>query len=486
MEAKAKPLPDLRPGSGEEEEGWSPARKAAVAAVVVAVLVAAYIFLFSGGDDYKVTAKFQSASQLVEGNQVEVAGAPAGTIEKIRLGDDGQAEVEMKISEKFVPLRRGSKATIRSVSQSGVANRYVQIDLPSEDKAGEKIPDGGTLEQTETVSEVDLDQLFNTLDDETIKNLKLTLKGLANQYRGVGPEANQGFKYLNPFLYTSRRLFGELNRDQPALESLILDTSKLSGALAERSDDLSGLITNLNHMMGAIGRQEGNLAASVGKLPPFMRTANTTFVNLRATLDDVDPLVNASKPVAKKLQPFFRDLRGFTRGAEPTVKRLRRIIRRRGTDNDLVDLTRLAPRQTQIALGPVNRNGAQREGAFPASVRAMRDSQDTLAQFRPYTTELTGWIDDFSSHSGGHDANGGYGRIATNFNAFSASLNGGIPVLGPALPPAARATNFLQVADIGNLRKCPGANERDPGDGSTPFTDGGKLNCDPSQVPLGP
>jgi hypothetical protein len=27
---------------------------------------------------------------------------------------------------------------------------------------------------------------------------------------------------------------------------------------------------------------------------------------------------------------------------------------------------------------------------------------------------------------------------------------------------------------------------RDPGDGSTPFTDNGTLPCDPDQVPLGP
>ena len=38
----------------------------------------------------------------------------------------------------------------------------------------------------------------------------------------------------------------------------------------------------------------------------------------------------------------------------------------------------------------------------------------------------------------------------------------------------------------GNTARCPGANERNPGDNSTPFTDNGQLACDPSQVPLGP
>jgi hypothetical protein len=39
---------------------------------------------------------------------------------------------------------------------------------------------------------------------------------------------------------------------------------------------------------------------------------------------------------------------------------------------------------------------------------------------------------------------------------------------------------------MGNHQRCPGSLERDPGDGSTPFTDGGTLNCDPTQVPTGP
>ena len=41
------------------------------------------------------------------------------------------------------------------------------------------------------------------------------IQGFADSYEGVGPQANRGFHYLNPFLSTSRRVFGELNSDQP-------------------------------------------------------------------------------------------------------------------------------------------------------------------------------------------------------------------------------------------------------------------------------
>ncbi|MDX6633161.1 MAG: hypothetical protein QOG26_1166, partial [Solirubrobacterales bacterium] len=51
-------------------------------ALVGALLIIA-VLLVGGGSSYAVTAQFQNASQLVKGNQVEVGGIPAGTIDGI-------------------------------------------------------------------------------------------------------------------------------------------------------------------------------------------------------------------------------------------------------------------------------------------------------------------------------------------------------------------------------------------------------------------
>ena len=455
-------------------------RVAAVLALAGAVLVLLVLLLGGTGSSYRVTAEFENASQLVKGNPVKVAGVAAGSIESIKLGDDGQALVEMEVSDEYAPLGQGTHATIRSSSLSGIANRYVDLSLPTED--GEAIDDGGTIEQINTTSEVDLDQLFNALDEPTVAGLKSVIKGFARSYDGVGKQANRGFYYLNPFLSTSRRVFGELNTDKRALESLIVDGASLTEALASRSGDIEALVGNLNGMMGTIGAREAKLASAIGQLPDFMRRFDTTAVNLRAALDDVEPLVEDSRPVAQELRPFARKLRHFARDAVPTVKGLDGIVRRKGKANDLIELTRLQVPLGEVGVGPVDRNGALREGALPASERALTDGLPILSFFRPYTPELVGWFDDFG-HSGVTDANGGIGRISTTFNAFALSGPGGTPNL---LAPPLGAADVISALDLDNLRRCPGANERDPGDGSTPFTDGGALDCDPSQVPVGP
>ena len=48
------------------------------------------------------------------------------------------------------------------------------------------------LTQEETVAEVDIDQLFNTLDRKTVKDFKRVIQGFARAYEGVAPSAPTG------------------------------------------------------------------------------------------------------------------------------------------------------------------------------------------------------------------------------------------------------------------------------------------------------
>ncbi len=460
-----------------------------VAIVALAAAVVAIVLVLTGGDDgYEVTAEFTNASQLVTGNEVTVAGTRAGTVERIELGDHGNALVTFSVDEQYAPLPAGTIAQIRSFSLSGVANRQVQLTLPADD-GGEPIPDGATIGRSQTVSAVDLDQLFNTLNPKTVADFKKVIKGFATTVEGgAAKRANEGLKYLNPFLSTSRRTFAELTRDTPALEQLIVNGARLAKTVASRRDDLSQLVGNLDRMMNAIARQRTALTTSIRELPDFMRNFNTTAVNLRATLDDLDPLVDASKPVAVRLGPFFANFRSAAANLVPTVRGLDTVIERPGRDNDLVDLVRLQPRLAKVAIGPLNANGARRQGAFPESATALHDSLDELAFFRAYAPELTGWFDDFG-HSGVVDANGGIGRIGTTFNTFSLSANDlalidVANITDPANAPFGAVTGS-DLFDVGNYKRCPGSNERPAPDGSNPWTDGGSVDCDPSIIPPG-
>jgi phospholipid/cholesterol/gamma-HCH transport system substrate-binding protein len=362
---------------------------------------------------------------------------------------------------------------VRQASLSGVANRYVDLQLPDGTQT-QKIDSGGVIEQADTTTAVDLDQLFNTFDPKTRKALTGLIRGYSTSYGGRGAAANEGFKYLNPSLAASSRLFRELNYDTPLFRRFVLASSKLVTDVASRRDDLAGLVDNLATTTGAIGRKKQALADALAQLPPFMRSANSTFVNLRATLDDLKPLVDESKPVAPKLRRFLAQLRPLAQDARPTVRDLAAIIRKAGPDNDLIELTKSTVPLRNIAVGPVTRNGKQREGALPASAKALGQAVPEISYARPYAVDLTGWFDDFS-HSGVYDALGGASRAAPHVSAF-ALVNG---VLTP-IPPELRQPAFEALANLGQRDRCPGAIERGAVWKPTP-----DYPCDDKQVPEG-
>ena len=449
-------------------------RIAGIAAVLLAVAGVALVLLSGNGEKYTVRAQFQTAGQLVNGALVQVAGTPVGKIKEIDLTDNGQAEVTMEIDEEYRPLRRGTQATIRQASLSSIANRYVDLRLPRDD--ARPIPDGGVITEEHTTTVVDLDQLFNVFDPKTRRALSGVIRGSATQYGARGDQANEGWRYLNPSLAATSRLFRELNRDTPLLERFIVSSSELVTDIADRRDDLAGLVDNLATTTGALARQRDALGEAIQRLPDFMRRSNTTFVNLRATLDDLEPLVDASKPVAKKLRPFVRELRPLALDARPTVRDLSRLVRRAGADNDLVELTRGTVPLRDIAMGPVQANGKEREGSFPATTKALNKSIKPLSFGRPYVVDLTGWFDDFG-HSGNYDALGGYCRCAVQVSAFTL-VNG---FLAP-VPQQMRAEVFSSLASLNQNSRCPGSSEHRAEDGSNPWKPTPDFNCNPAHT----
>jgi len=447
----------------------------AIAALAAAILVVAWVLLHRGGS-YVVHARFQSAAQLVKGNLVEVAGVAVGKVDAIDLTHDGQADVRMRITDGgYRPLRRGTRAIIRQASLSGVANRYVDLQLPAADHQ-QTIPDGGVIDQSETTTAVDLDQLFNTFDPKTRKALSGLVRGYGAAYHGEGAQANAGWAYLNPALAASSRLFDELDSDTPALERFLTASSQLVGDLAERRTDLAGLVDHLATTTGAIGDQKQALQDSIAQLPGFMRRADTTFVNLRATLNDLQPLVDESKPVTKKLRPFLAELRPLAHDARPTLRDLARLLRSPGAANDLVELTSSAVPLRDAAIGPNKRDGKQRSGALPETTTALKQATPELATARPYAPDLTGWFDDFS-HSGLYDALGGASRASIHVNLF-APVDG---VLKPLTTPLLQSEAFKNATSLDQRWRCPGSVERNAVYKPTP-----DFPCDASEVPLGP
>jgi phospholipid/cholesterol/gamma-HCH transport system substrate-binding protein len=446
------------------------ARVAAAGALVVAAMVVGAVLLTAGGGT-RYALLFQTAGQLVKGDQVQVGGRPIGSVTDIELTNDNLARVSVRLDE-LAPLHAGTTAVIRQTSLSGIANRYVALTLGPNNAP--TLPDGATLGTTRTTAPVDLDQIFDTLDPRTRRALQQVVQGSAEQYRGKGAQANASARYFNPALATTDALVREATSDQQALTDFIVSSSRLVTAVAARRDDLASLVSNADATAGAIAAENQSLGQALDVLPTTLRRGNTTFVNLRSTLGDLDVLVNASKPATRRLAPFLRDLRPLVAAARPTIADLRRLVHQPGPNNDLTDFLRKTPRLERVAA-PTFRN----------AIVTLAKAQPVISFIRPYTPDLVGWFRDFGQGASAYDANGHYARIAPQFNAFQYNDTAAGPRLVPVAPSdrlSAPSQQFFAAP-----RRCPGAATQPWIDGSNPYRDSaGTLDCDPTIVPPGP
>jgi phospholipid/cholesterol/gamma-HCH transport system substrate-binding protein len=475
-------------------------RAVALGALVV-VLVVVGVILLSGGSGYQVKAIFLNASQIVAGDQVEVGGNSVGRVSDIKLTPNGRAELILNISSSTIqPLRQGTQAIIRQTGLSGIASRYVDLNLGP--GTGRPIRNGGIISSTYTTSQVDLDQLFNALDANTRKGLQNVIQGSSSQYQGQGQNAQKAWVYLNPAIASSSLLFRELNRDTSKFTRFIVKSSNLVTDLASRQSDLSGLVSHLSTTFTALANQQQALGRSIQELPPFMRLANTTFVNLRNTLPDLTNLVNASKKVAfplpgyprGRLYALLQQLEPTAIDAVPTVRNLANVISRPGPNNDLIELNQLAVPLARATVGGkygeprVFADGAPRLGAFPVSQNALHQSTPELAVGRPYAPDLTGWFEGYA-HPGLYDANGSASRIAPIIGLGSVQ-NGALNILGTPLGSllnntVGRLAFANSVLTTGQGDRCPGSMERGPTPGTSATDVESGFPCNTSEVPTG-
>ena len=269
----------------------------------------------------------------------------------------------MKIKDDYAPLRRGTLATVRQASLSGVANRY--IDLRMAPQAAKKIPDGGVIGQDSTTTAVDLDQVFNTFDPETRKALQGVIKGSANQFKGKGKEFNEGIAYLNPSLAASSRLFREINRDTPLLERFIVSSSQLVTDIADRHDDLAGLVDDLATTTTAIGNQSAG-AVRVDRPPARLRAPRQHHLR--------QPARRARRP-----RPARRRLQAGREEAAPVPRRAAPARPRRAPDDQRPLEDRQPPRRRQRpdradqpAAGAARRHHPQGQGQRQAARRRLQ------------------------------------------------------------------------------------------------------------------
>ncbi|MGA8353793.1 MAG: MlaD family protein [Solirubrobacteraceae bacterium] len=435
-------------------------RVLAVGGLALVVLILAYV-LFSGSSRAQYHLMFTNAGLLVRGDQVQVGGAPVGSVKNIELTSNNEADVTIEVESSLLPLHQGTKALIRVPDLTSVAGRYISLSPgPNNNPV---LPSGSTLSTSDTEVPVDLDELFNTLNPQTRKGLEEFIEGNATQYQGVGKEINAATPYFSPALKATDHVFNELTREEPVLIASLVEGAKTLETLANHGPQLSSLVRNGATTFGAIASEAKSLEEGLKVLPQALHEGNVALGGVPSTVDALERLVDASKPNFKQLAPFLAALRGLFKAGTPVTAELASAFSKPGPNNDLTDFARAVPGLYKTL-----------QTASPNAVNALKQSVPITNFFGPYSPDLVGLFRTFGLLAGYRDANGQYVRVSPNFADFK--LEG--EKLKPTTP-----TQGLEGLITKQMRRCPGAATQAAEDGSSPFTDEGLLGCDPSEVP---
>jgi phospholipid/cholesterol/gamma-HCH transport system substrate-binding protein len=440
----------------------SAGRWVAIGALALVVAVISYL-AFSGGGGASYSFEVENDSQLVVGDQVQVGGVPAGQVTAITLTPADKALITIRLEGSLVPLHEGTTAQIRVPSLTTVAGRYVALSPGPNSRPA--LPPGAKLAPGSAQGTTDLDQLFDALNPRTRKGLQELFVGTAEQYAGAEAAAGIDTEYFGPFLASADHVFSELTRNQGTLTAFLVDAGRALTTLADHREALTGVVENGNQALQALSAEQTSLQRGVAQLPATIEQGDHAFARLPSAFAALRRLATAARPTAKPLTTLFARLEPLVVEAGPVLKSLSLALSRPGPSNDLTDAA--------LALPGLARTLERNQST---TIQALQEGVPVTAFFPAYAPDLQGAARDFGPSAGYYDGNGNYARLSGVFNNFK--LGAG-DTLTPATPPQGLAGLHTH-----ELLRCPGAGATpSPTDGSAPFTDEGKLGCNPAQVP---
>jgi phospholipid/cholesterol/gamma-HCH transport system substrate-binding protein len=318
------------------------------AAIVVLFIVSLLVASFILGKQrlhlpwtsfYNVDAEMTTAQAITpgQGQTVDIAGVEVGEISSVHL-ENGKAIVGLRIRKQYAPIYRDASVLLRP--KTGLKDMVAELD-PGTAKAG-KLEDGGRIPISQTLPDVNLDEVLAALDADTRDYLRVLLNDGGIALKGNGRALAQTLRRIEPTAKYAREVNEALAVRRKNLKRVVHNFSLLTDELGKRDDQVAGFVENSNQVFAALNRQDAALRETLRQLPGTLDQTQTTLAKTERLAKELGPTLQALRPGARALgptliqtrpfliksTPVIRDeLRPFSRAALPTVKELRPAMR---------------------------------------------------------------------------------------------------------------------------------------------------------------
>jgi phospholipid/cholesterol/gamma-HCH transport system substrate-binding protein len=292
------------------------------------------------GKDYvDVSAELTTAQAVTpgQGQTVNIAGVEVGQISSVKL-EGGKAIIGMKVERKYDRIYRD--ATILLRPKTGLKDMVAELN-PGTEAAG-RLPEGEPIPISQTLPDVNLDEILSSLDADTRDYLKVLLGEGSTALHGNGRQFAQTLRRIEPTAIYARKVNEQLATRRLNIKRAVHNLSLLMEELGTKDQQVADFVQSSNQVFSILASQSANLQATLRELPSTLDATTTALTKvdrmakvLGPTLQDLlpgaralGPSLVATRPFLTKTTPILRDqIRPFTRAALPTVRALRPAAR---------------------------------------------------------------------------------------------------------------------------------------------------------------
>jgi phospholipid/cholesterol/gamma-HCH transport system substrate-binding protein len=302
-----------------------------------------------------------------QGQTVVVAGVRVGDIGAVEL-EDGRAVVELQLEPKYKDLLR-EDATALLRAKTGTKDMFLEVD-PGD---GKPLEQDQRIQVSNTLPDIDPDEVLAALDGDTRNYLKLLISGAGKGLDGRGTDLREVMRRLGPLHKDLARVTRAVAERRHNMRRLVNRYGLLMTELGKSDEDITRLVRTSNVTLGAFADEDQNISALVSKLPGTLNQTATTLGKVDRLADEMGPAFEALRPPFRKLDEANAAVLPFVTEAAPILeKQVRPFVR--------------AVKPFQRDLGAASKNLAEAGPDMTASFRGL-NRLFNIGAFNPGGTE---------------------------------------------------------------------------------------------------
>jgi virulence factor Mce-like protein len=300
-------------------------RGAAIIALIVIVAAVALGARTGGGSgSYRVAAIFDTANDMVAGQQVKIGGAVVGKVQEIDLDwspAHPKARIVMSVDRRFEPFHQDATCTI--LPEGLISENYIQCNPGASATPLTSAADGiQTVPLRQTTIPFSLQDVLDIFSVPTDQRLAVLISELGIGTAGRGEDLSGLLQRSNPALVAAQRVLGTVDEQRRQLATAVGQSDQVLASVAAQANGVRQFVDRASTVVQTTAARSASLSASVRNLPAMLVAARPALASLDRTASNAAPLLDELHAAAPGLSRLTTTLPAFATAGLPALKAL--------------------------------------------------------------------------------------------------------------------------------------------------------------------